>query len=334
MSKTHHGSARFLVKTALAATALLLLSACAGGGGGEAVSSAGTKTTLELSVGTLPFSTLAPFHIADEEGRFKDAGLTIKTHEAASGAAQVAALMAGDIDITYTNFVTAFQASQQGLPVQIFLVNDLGSTGKDLNSGLMVEPGSPIQKPADLKGKKIAINSLGAVMEMTTRRIMEDAGVGEGDYELVEIPPPNMIAALDGGQVDAAWIAEPFLTIGIQSSGLRQVAPAFYGRTAGIPQSGWVTTKQFAEKNQEALASFTTVMKQVLEESTADKAQAKVKEAIPTFTDISADVAGKFTYLDFDPANDLDGLPKLQDEMIRYKILDGPVDLEQLVFKP
>lgn len=319
---------------AVAASAALALSACSSGGGTPSPSdSGGAVESFPLAVGTLPFASLAPFHIAEQEGLFEEAGLDVTTLEATSGAAQIAALMSGDIDVTYTNFVSAFQAVEKGLPIQIFLVNDLGNTGKALANGLMVTETSAIETPEDLAGKKIAINALGATQEMTTRRIMEDAGLANGDYELVEIPPANMIAALEAGQVDAAWMGEPFTTIGVTQNGLRQLSPAFYGRTAGVPQSGWVTTKQFAQEHPEQLAAFTNVMQGVLAESADDEQQTKVKDIIPTFTDISPEIAAQIGFIDFDGTNDLESIAKFEDEMVRYKILAEAVNVDDVILK-
>ena len=63
--------------------------------------------------------------------------------------------------------------------------------------------------PADLEGKTVAVNTLNNIGPVTINHWMEKHG---GDYtkiKYVEVPFPDMGAALEAKRVDAAFTVEP-----------------------------------------------------------------------------------------------------------------------------
>ena len=94
----------------------------------------------------------------------------------------------------------------------------------------MVRTDSPYQTFADLKGKRIAIPSRFAVDHIFVRKIMQQYGMTTRDLEMVEMPPPDMPAALYAGAVDAYATGEPFGAVS-QKAG--------YGRPLYMTRDYW-----------------------------------------------------------------------------------------------
>src|SRR5262249_12511299 len=62
----------------------------------------------------------------------------------------------------------------------------------------------------DLKGKRIAIPSRFAVDFLFLRKMLSREGMSPKDVQIVEMPPPDMPAALYAKAVDAYCTGEPF----------------------------------------------------------------------------------------------------------------------------
>lgn len=82
---------------------------------------------------------------------------------------------------------------------------------------IVVAEGSSIQTPADLKGKKVALQK-GSSAHYLLLKTLEENGLAANDVEVVPLPPADARAAFEQGNVDAWSIWDPFLAV-IQSSG-------------------------------------------------------------------------------------------------------------------
>jgi len=113
-------------------------------------------------------------------------------------------LMAGRIQAGYMLAPLVMDLADKGIPVKIV------SLGHRSGAVIMVRTESPYQHFKQLAGKRIAIPSRFAVDFLFLRRMlaMEDMRVEE--IEIVEMPPPDMPAALYANAVDAYCTGEPF----------------------------------------------------------------------------------------------------------------------------
>ncbi|WP_229458461.1 ABC transporter substrate-binding protein [Massilia glaciei] len=75
---------------------------------------------------------------------------------------------------------------------------------------IMVRTDSPYRSFRQLKGKVIAIPSRFAVDYLFLRKMLAREGMGIKDVEILEMPPPDMPAALYAKAVDAYCTGEPF----------------------------------------------------------------------------------------------------------------------------
>ncbi|MGC5614769.1 ABC transporter substrate-binding protein [Georgenia sp. Z1491] len=312
------------LRAAVAGTAaVLVLTAC---GSGEEEASTDEESAPSIVVGTMPLADLAPFHHALDTGLFEEAGLDVEFVSSSAGAAQIAAMMSGDVHITYSNFVSVLQGAQEGLPLRIVRENNRSGP-----QGIYVPADSPIEDPADLSGASVAINSLGNIQELTSRAVLESHGVDLATVEFVEMPPPDMGAALEQGHVDAAWLVEPFLTRGVQA-GHREVASAFEGPTENLPVAGWLTTEEYLAENADVVDSFIAVMDQAMAEAEDDPGV--IAEAIPGYTEIDPQLASELSPPALTPTSDLTDFDVLRDLMLEYGLLDEELDVDALMYTP
>lgn len=99
----------------------------------------------------------------------------------------------------------AIALREQGVKLKIVYL------GHRDGSALMVHKDSGIFQTTDLRGKTVAVPGRYANQRLIIYRELKKAGMGFEDIQLVEMPPPDMPAALLSKAVDAIISGEPFM---------------------------------------------------------------------------------------------------------------------------
>lgn len=113
-------------------------------------------------------------------------------------------LMAGRVQAAYMLAPLVMDLTTQKIPVKIVAL------GHRSGAVIMVRKDSPYRKFKDLTGKRVAIPSRFAVDLLFLRKMLKQEGMRVEQIELVEMPPPDMPAALYAKAVDAYCTGEPF----------------------------------------------------------------------------------------------------------------------------
>jgi NitT/TauT family transport system substrate-binding protein len=113
-------------------------------------------------------------------------------------------LMAGRIQAGYMLAPLVMDLADKDIPVKIV------SLGHRSGAVIMVRQDSSYQKFAELRGKRIAVPSRFAVDFLFLRKMLARENMTPDDIEIVEMPPPDMPAALYADAVDAYCTGEPF----------------------------------------------------------------------------------------------------------------------------
>jgi NitT/TauT family transport system substrate-binding protein len=315
------GIRRSLV-AALAAS--LALAGC--GGGGAAKSSGGTAT---LKVGVIPIADVAPLYVGIDQGFFKAEHLQIQPKLAEGGAAIVPAVVAGDDDIGFSNATSLIIAASKKLPVQIVSQGVLAGSGdSDAWDGLMVPKGSPIKSPKDLEGKTVAVNNINNVGSLAINTAMAKAGADYTKVKYLEIPFPEMNAALAKKRVDAVWQVEPGYT-GALAAGAKALFHPYEETAPNLTVAGYFASKQFIAKNKDVLARFQRAIRKSLEYSA--KHPEAVRKAVASYTDIPQPVIAKIKLPVFRPDLNEPTLQRTIDLAAKYGYIESKPSLDDLI---
>jgi NitT/TauT family transport system substrate-binding protein len=109
---------------------------------------------------------------------------------------------------TQASFILAPMAialREQGVPIKIVYL------GHREGGDVMVHKDSGIFRTEDLRGKTVAVPGRYANHRLTLYRELKKAGMKLEDVNIVEMPPPDMPAALFSRSVDAITSGEPFM---------------------------------------------------------------------------------------------------------------------------
>lgn len=170
---------------------------------------------------------------------------------------QITALAAGEIDIAALSYSAFALAIQNAGMKDIRAIADVfqDGYGDHFTTQYMVKKDSPIQKVEDLKGKRIATNSVGGAVDIAVRKHLREHGLEEKkDYTITEVRFPNMGAMLDEEKVDMIGTLVPF-TGAVEAKGGRTI---FTMKDAMGPSQMifWTAREDFLEKNRDALVDF------------------------------------------------------------------------------
>lgn len=194
----------------------------------------------------------------------------------------------------------------------------------------LVPEDSDIDGVEDLEGATIAVNELRAFGETVVRASLDLQGVDSSTVTFVELPCPDMPAALAAGQVDAIWVGEPFVTPTLQAGAVVIDSPMMTIADGGnLIMSGWVTTDEFAAQHPDTVQRFLRAIDKTVDYVASHEAE--YRAAIPEHTQVNADLAALMRLPLFDAAIDVDQLTTLSDYAVEYGIIDEPLIVSELV---
>jgi NitT/TauT family transport system substrate-binding protein len=188
-------------------------------GSGAASSIAAPQGALKL--GYFPNITHATAIVGVESGIFHKAlgtGVTLTVSSFNAGPAASEALLNGAIDATFIGPNPAINAFAKSNGAAIRIVAGATSGG----AYLVVKP--EITSAAGLRGKKVASPQLGNTQDVALRTWLADNGLvttreGGGDVSILPQDNAQTLDAFKSGQIDGAWVPEPWATRLVQEGG-------------------------------------------------------------------------------------------------------------------
>jgi NitT/TauT family transport system substrate-binding protein len=175
-----------------------------------------------------------------------------------SSPTEITALASGEIEIGTLNFASFPIAVENAGMTDLRIVADETQDGFQdyATAEYMVLKDSPFHKPEDLKGKIVAVNGLGAGVDLGMRAMLLRHGLEfKRDYTTIEVPFPNMTAVLKDRKADLVTEALPFL----YAPELKEIARTLFSlkdALNGSELSFWVVKSAFLEKNRAALVDL------------------------------------------------------------------------------
>ena len=114
-------------------------------------------------------------------------------------------IVSGHLPATFMLAPLAMKLRQEGVPIKVVYLGHRDGTA------LMVHKESGIHSLRDLKGKTIAVPNRYSNQYLILFKALSNLGMTIKDLNIVEMPPPDMPAALYSRAVDAITSGEPFM---------------------------------------------------------------------------------------------------------------------------
>jgi NitT/TauT family transport system substrate-binding protein len=230
----------------MGATGLILLSllfslaVCVADGRAEKIRTA-------IPQGTLNYLSV---YVAEAKGFFRDEGLDNET-VIISGPRATAALLSGDVDYSGAGG-SGMRAAVVGATLKVIMFQT-----EKVTWYLITDPS--VMKASDLKGKKVAVGSIGDTQDRLTTLFVERAGLSPGDITRITMGTSTTarILAVKTGAVQAAAM-DPGGAIVAEKEGLK--ALAFLGDLFPFPFQGFATTDKKITENPGQIKRWLRVM--------------------------------------------------------------------------
>ncbi|EEP70366.1 LOW QUALITY PROTEIN: 4-hydroxybenzoate 3-monooxygenase, partial [Micromonospora sp. ATCC 39149] len=291
------------------------------------------KTSGELRkvrVAALPITETAALWGGIKAGIFAERGLQVEVLPAQGGAQAIPALLNGDIDFAIGQPFGPIRADLRNLGVVI--IGNYASSyadGDDINA-VVASAKSGIKRPADLAGKRVSVNSLGAAGDVTIMATVEKDGGDPSTIKFVEVAFPDAPAQLEAGNIDAAWVPEPFVTQ-LKSRGDTFVVAPYQAVVPGLTTLTTITTRERTEKDATLVADFSAAMRKTLEWAKDPANETAVRQAIKDNLQLPAPVAESVKLPAFGWQVDRSSLQTLAELARKYKVLDQQPNFDRLI---
>src|SRR5437660_580995 len=269
----HRPSQHLFCTTMFLTLLVFLFTACGNAPGSSNASS------LTIHLGYFPNLTHAVALVGIARGTFKQAlgpNVTLDTKTFNAGPSLIEALFAGDIDIGYVGPNPAINGyvKSNGQALRIIARASSGGTL------VIVRPGTHIQSPQDLSGKKFATPQLGGTQDVSLRFYLQQHGLKTtdkgGTVQIIPTDNANIITLFKQGQIDGAWVPEPYASrLIVEAQGI-----VFVDERTLWPDGKFVTTnvvvrKQFLDQHPDLVAKFLQAHVEVVQFINSDPSDAK-----------------------------------------------------------
>ena len=141
--------------------------------------------------------------------------------------------------------------------------------------------------------------------------------------EFVEIPFPDVPAALEAKRVDAAFAVEPFVGASLAAGATKLAAP-FEELAPDLTIAEYFTTEKYAQENADVVERFTRAMNKSLD--FAQQNPDEVRRIITTYTKTPQAAADKMALPTWSSEVNAEALASLVEASKKYGVLKGEVD--------
>ncbi len=271
----------------LLAALALLLSACAGGGATGApaapaaaqpaaaaspataaapapAAAAGSGPTLPprpdrpvapVTIGILDTSSDVVFFYPEEKGCYEHMKIEASFERFDSGGRMISSLATNQIQIGGGSpSVGLYNAMARGVNVKMVADRASASPGYIIFVRKDLAESGGLRDYADLRGKRIALAAKGTTAEVVAGRMLEKGGLTMADADVIEMPYPDMAAAMSTGVLDVGIAPEPSPTVAVG----RGVAVKWHTGAEITPQQGSVLmyTGAFIDEQPDVARDF------------------------------------------------------------------------------
>jgi NitT/TauT family transport system substrate-binding protein len=260
----------------LGAAAILL-----GGCGSSPATAGGTAPTVTVRLGYLPNLTHAPAIVGVDRNMFASAlgsSVHLQTQTFNAGPDAVTAIFGGAIDAAFIGPNPAINAYVKSSGSLVRIVSGATYGG----AGLVVRPGSGITSAASLRGKTLATPQLGNTQDVALRAYLAANGMhttpqGGGDVSITPTDNATILQLFKQGQIDGAWVPEPYLSRLITEAGGRLlVDEASLWPNGQFPTTVLVVTTQLLDAHPDVVRRLVQGNLAAIDWINANPAQAKL----------------------------------------------------------
>jgi NitT/TauT family transport system substrate-binding protein len=301
----------------------------------------GSESPGKIAMGFWPVASGLPLFLAVEKGYFQEAGLEVEAVKFANPNQVAEALIAGRLQGTGNGVASGALGLAEITSPGLFKILTANPSNVDYAlDQVIVSQKSDIQSIQDLKDKKFATGP-GAQNLAIAEAILSAAGVAEPKVQQIEIS--QHVAAIESGQIDAAYTLEPTGTVGTLKGLTRVLENGVVSKyILGDAQAPWfggsaVLSSKFIEQFPATTAAYAEAYRRAIQDIRDNPVEAR--QYLTGYTAIEGELVEKvplvgYTMYDEFSPEDIAYFQKFFDFMTEKEIFSRPIDVAALLHKP
>jgi ABC-type nitrate/sulfonate/bicarbonate transport system substrate-binding protein len=312
------------------------------GGSGSATTGSGS-----ITVAAVPGVDDAPLQIGVQDGLFRQHGLSVTIQTYSNVGQEIAALNSGRAQVAagdYTGFFYAqylYGAHQSG-GANLSLIAD-GYDAVQNSMAILTLPRYNITAPQDLVNQTVASPPLGGLIPnsrqglpynmptLAAEQVLQSDGLSPTSVSWRPTPAGSMIRALGSGQVRAILVTEPYIFEAEARLGAVEVVDSSNGITQNLPLSGYFSLASYAKQQSSNLQAFQAALSQAQGNASMGGG---VQAMLPQFADMSQQDAAMATLGTYPTALSVGQVQRVVSLMVDSGMINNPVNVTSMVFKP
>jgi ABC-type nitrate/sulfonate/bicarbonate transport system substrate-binding protein len=218
---------------------------------------------LALGFGLDP--VFAPHIVAMQKGWLREAGFTdVTTRSFTGGALAGEALLANEIQLWTPGNLPPISMAHTGIPVVLLGTNCIATEAEQL----VARKDANIRGPEDLYRIRIGLLA-GSTASATLSNLARHYNLDERRLQVVNMPPPEQLAALNGGQIGALLCWQPWGYNARRNEAMELVHTGTYSNFASnrgaavqvsATRSVFVASQEFCRRNPNAVRALVAVL--------------------------------------------------------------------------
>jgi len=256
---------------------MMVVSACGGAKpAGQPATASAPAVKKAMKVGYLNVMDDAQAMLAKDAGFYEQHGLDVELVLFDSGTDLIKGIVGGQLDAGVLGFTNAASWAAKGADLKV-----VGGAQMGYHS-ILVKKGSGIKSVADLKGKKLATQQKGSTADIVLNGVvLPQAGLAKNDVQMVYVSPAVAIQSLAAGQVDAAFVFEPYEQIAAATAEVEAIYEI--GKVWPFPCMVVITSGKALEKDRAAIDALLGAQQmaiEMLEQKPAEAAKLLTKRFV------------------------------------------------------
>jgi NitT/TauT family transport system substrate-binding protein len=334
MSRLVRPRLRRLFATMTSATTVLALAAGCGllGGSSDNQSSAtGDVEKPKIKIAIIPATDMAPLWVAQKQGYFAEEGLEVEIVTKAGGGDVMTSLLGGDVDFAFASYPLVVQAQEKGRGAKNLKIVAEAAAATPENNAVVAKKDSPIRSEIDLQAKRIGVTSTGSIVDMAVMATLRSAKADFSKIDWRQMRFPDMLPKLQSGEIDAAFLVEPFITIAQSQLGVWIVSQPMTGPLDGMPLTGYLALESTTKDSPKTVAAFQRVIQKVHREAATQKGEDAIRQALIEFANVKSEIAPVVHLPAYPITTDPTRLQRVPDLMKEFGLIQNRFDIKPLI---
>lgn len=282
-----------------------------------------------INLAIIPSESAAEAYYAQDLGYFKAAGLDVRIQGFPASPPIIAAVSSGAADVGNSVVGSAVAARSRGILVKFFAPAGLYLATAP-TARLVGLKGTTIKTGADLAGKTVAVTGLADLTFYATKNWVEASGGNPNSMKFIELPAPEMVAALKEHRIDAGVLIEPFIAAGADDIGSIATIDDYVAKR--FLATGWFANETWLAAHPDLALKFAAVMKQTAD--WANKHHAESAAILLKYTKVTPEIVAKMQRATYATALLPSDVQPVIDNAAKYGNFPRVVTTSELIWTP